>query len=716
MAGKEKDFKGRRDNNAPVYRRDLVDANEAAGVAADMAEEIRLRQQAEDERNLETRLSGEASTGTSPSGAVGLSENASRLYDITDPINDKVIREAQSRCQDYWQRMSGLEQRLIENERYYRQQCYYTKDPDERKSLPERGSAYLLNAIINKTADMMDNYPQPTILPREESDEQAADVLSKIVPVVLERNNFVKTYYECSMEKIKDGFSVYGVFWNPVKDNIGEVEVRRIDALNMRWEPGITDIQDSKEIFVLSEYDTDTLKDMYPDILRNIQGGSDMGELSHYDSDDDLQHEKKSIVYDWYYKKTIPRNIAGQVFPVTVLHYAKFCEGKLLYASENDPSLRERGWYDSPDYPFVIDTLYPIKDTPYGFGLIDMMREPQEYIDKIDHAIMLNALANARPRWFVKEGSDVSEKEYADFNNLFISYNGDPDNIKPVAAAQLASIYVQILEDKKEELKENAGNRDFSQGSTTGSVTAASAIAALQEASSKTSRMSNLVSYQAFKQVVKMVIERIEQFYTIPRTFRIIENNQTSYQTVGVGQSNASVQGQIDLVPGSRFDETLGQFVGGRVPVYDISVGAEKASPYSRVVQNEIAKELYQEGAFNPQLADQALPMLEMMDFDGKDKVIKTVSENQQLAATIQVMQQRMQQMAEIIGNATGDTRLMDALSGNTDEAAGATPNAGNSGGSLSVNQLGEATRDTSSQADQMAEETRNRAQVGGTQ
>lgn len=647
-------------------------------------------------------LANEAAGVQDQSGQQAEGSIVTRLQEV---VTEETVKAAQTRCTKYWQNNKGLEQRLIENETYYRQQCYQLKDRDERQSLPERGSAYLLNAIINKTSDAMDNFPQPTIIPREQSDEKTANILSKVIPVILERNNYTKTYYECALEKMKNGFSVTGVFWNPTTDNIGEVEVRRIEPLNMRWQPGIKNIQDSKEVFVLSEYDAETLQKMYPKLT--FRGGVVSGELSHYD-DAELTRdtENKCIVYDWYYKVTRPRVVAGQVFPVTTLQYCKFCEGQVLYASENDPAMRDRGWYDKPDYPFVFDVLYPVKDTPYGFGLIDMMRDPQEYIDKLDHAIMLNALANSRPRWFVKENSNVSEEEYADFNKLFITYAGDPTAIIPVQASTLASIYVQVLEDKKEELKENAGNRDFSQGSTSGSVTAASAIAALQEASSKTSRMSNRVSYESFKEVVNMVISRVTQFYTVPRTFRIIDNNEVQYRTIGIGRNPMmNTPEQTDLVPGSVYDESLGEYVGGRVPVYDISVGAEKASPYSRISQNELAKELYTEGVFNPQLADQVMPMLKMMDFDGKEDVMQSVAKNQQMMQTIQVLQQRLQQMAGIISSATGDTRLEDALSGQqvgTGEEITTPPST--------------PEESAGSQAEQMASETRNRAAVGGGQ
>ena len=37
-----------------------------------------------------------------------------------------------------------------------------------------------------------------------------------------------------------------------------------------------------------------------------------------------------------------------------------------------------------------------------------------------------------------------------------------------------------------------------------------------------------------------------------------------------------------------------------RRPVFDVKISAQKASPYSRIANNELAKELFGMGLFNP--------------------------------------------------------------------------------------------------------------------
>ena len=79
--------------------------------------------------------------------------------------------------------------------------------------------------------------------------------------------------------------------------------------------------------------------------------------------------------------------------------------------------------------------------------------------------------------------------------------------------------------------------------------------------------------------------------------------------------------------------------------MFDILVTAEKQSPFSRAAQNETAKELYGMGMFAPENSVPALTCLDMMDFEGKDKVVQQIQQNslfmQQFQAAMQMIQQQ---------------------------------------------------------------------------
>lgn len=583
-------------------------------------------------------------------------------------ISVEQLREAAQTLRKYKQGKANLEQRVIDNEEWYRLRHWECLRQGSKKQQVEPVSAWLLNSIANKHADAMDNFPAPNILPREPGDVKEARQLSAIVPVVLEQAGFEATYSEGWWDKIIGGTAIYGVFWDGSKlGGLGDIAVEPVDILNLFWEPGVTKIQNSANVFHVKLEDNAALEQAYPELSGKL-GGNGL-DISKYVYDDTVDTTEKSVVVDWYYKKKQDKK--------TVLHYCKFVGDTVLYATENENG---EGWYDHGKYPFVFDPMFRVKGTPCGFGYIDIGKGAQEYIDRGDQAVMQNMLSNAKPRYFVRSDGSVNEQEYADMTKDFVHTDGNlgQDSILPVVGKVLNSIYLNVLDRKVDELKETTGNRDVSTGGSTSGVTAASAIAAMQEAGSKLSRDGNKAAYRAFREVVELVVELIRQFYDLPRQFRILgENGREDF----VSYTNAGIK---PVYQGME----MGVDMGYRLPVFDIEITAEKASPYSKLSQNELALQFFGAGFFNPQMTDQALACLEMMDFDGKEQIMQRISANGTLYQRLMMAQQQAVAMAQLVDMKLGTNYAMQLLGGaqgTQQPMPGSVPDTGNSGGESSV-------------------------------
>ena len=562
--------------------------------------------------------------GNAPSPAI-----LSGFGAVIQPIGREQILKAHQTMLDYKQGKSNLEKRIIDNDQWYKLRHWECMRGDKQDVEPT--SAWLFNCIANKHADAMDNFPSPNILPREEGDKAEAEMLTSIIPVVLDQNGFEQTYSDEWDHKLKGGTGVYGIFWDSSASNgIGDISIKAVDVLNLFWEPGVTDIQRSRNLFHVELMDNDLLEEEYPDLIGKL--GSNSAEVAKYIYDDTVDTSKKSAVVDWYYKK----NQNGKA----VLHLCKFVNDQVLFASENDADYLE-GWYNHGKYPFVFDPLFRLQGTPCGFGYIDVGKSSQEYIDRGNQAIMQNMLANTKPRFFIRNDGEVSEEEYADMTKDFVHTGGNlgQDSILPIQGKPLNNVYVEVINNKIDELKETTGNRDISTGGSTSGVTAASAIAAMQEAGSKLSRDHIKASYRAFREVCEFMVELIRQFYTIPRCFRIMGENGAQkfvqYNNGGIQPQNQGVAFGIDQ--------------GYRIPMFDIEITAQKQSPYSKMSQNELALQFYSAGFFNPQMADQSLACLEMMDFDRKQFIMQRISQNGGMYQQMMMMQQQMLQMAQMI-------------------------------------------------------------------
>ena len=575
-------------------------------------------------------------------------------------IGSEEVRQAAQVLQKYKEGKANLEQRIIGNEQWYKLLHWgqLRKEGKAGGGDVEPASAWLFNSIANKHADAMDSYPKPNVLPREEGDREDAKMLSSVLPVILERNGFEQVYSDVWWYKLKSGTGVYGVFWNPRLENgLGDIDIRKLDLLNLFWEPGISDIQKSRNLFSVELLDNKVLESRYP-MLKGKLGG-DAIDVARYIYDDAVDTADKTVVVDWYYKN---EDESGK----TLLHYVKFAGDTVLFASENEPEYRERGFYDHGEYPVVFDTLFLEEGTPAGFGYIDIMRDAQGYIDRLGGAILKNNLVGAKPRFFIKDTASINEEEFADTAKDFVHVAGQlsEENLRQITVEPVSSAALNVLQMKIDELKETSGNRDFSQGSTASGVTAASAIAALQEAGSKLSRDMNKSGYRAFQKINYLCIELIRQFYDEPRSFRI---------TGTQGAEEFTLFDNRRLRP-TRQEGVFGVDTGYRRPVFDIVVTSQKASPFNTIAQNELAKEMFSMGFFNPELSDQALCAVDLMDFEGKEMVRQKISQNGTLLQTVQQMQLQMQKMAAIIDAQNGTSV--------TNEVAGMMPRVGTAGGS----------------------------------
>ena len=518
------------------------------------------------------------------------------------------IEKAYGLLKKYRKARTSLTNRIIQNEQWYK--LRHTQGVSEDRYIP--ASAWLFNSLAVKHADAMDAIPVPYVAARERSDEDSAEALSKLLPAILERCDFPSVYSAVWNDKLKHGTGCYGVFWNPtLHSGMGDVEIRRIDVLNLFWEPGVSELDASPNLFHCELRSVDELMEQYPQIKEITADPAE--ESARYFYDDDVDVSDKATVVDWYYKK---RGAQGQ----TVLHYCKFVRGYKLYCTEDYPEYENSGLYAHGRYPFITDVMYGIEGTPCGFGTLDIMKDAQLQIDRLNYAILENAKMSATRRFFIRADGSVSEQEFADWTKPFVHIQGaglGEDSIREITAPALSDVYIDVINNKITELKETSGNRDVTTGGTEKGVIAAAAINVLQESGSKMTKDMIASSYRAFSRVCTVIVELVRQFYTVPRCVRIMEPNGTaSYMSydnkrISAFESICSDSGQSEV----------------RLPAFDICVSAEKSAVSKREEINAMAMELYSMGALAPENRESARLMLSMMDFDGKEALLRAIDE-----------------------------------------------------------------------------------------
>lgn len=468
-------------------------------------------------------------------------------------------------------------------------------------SVADSSSAWLFNSVINKHADVIDNMPVCVCLPREKNDTENAAILSKIIPVINSRCKFDKIYSDNAWEKIRHGTAIYGVFWNnSINRGLGDVDIRKINIENIFWEAGVSNIQDSSNLFICSVEETSRAMIKYP-CLDSDSFSRANEELIRAVIGDRVDPSEKCVIVDWYYKKYRDGR--------EILHYCKFAGNTIIYSSEADENFYD-GWYDHGKYPVVFDIMYPCDDDVCGFGILAVGKECQRYIDTLDRNLIDYSNWASRVRFWAKKSLGVNLDDFTDMSKGIIEVEGDIDEekLKRIDVGSIDGSVIDIKKLKIEELKETTGCRDVMVGGTTSGVTAASAIGMLQNAGNKLSRDGIENSCRACVEIWEMTLELIRQFYDEERVFRIVgESGEYTYESF----SALKINGDTD----------------DGCHVFDIEIETRKRSPGEREKMNEFALKLYELGAFDKENIEKTRLMLGIMDFDGIAALREELSE-----------------------------------------------------------------------------------------
>lgn len=501
----------------------------------------------------------------------------------------------------------------------------------DTKDEPEPTTAYLFNSMVNKHADAMDMYPESVFLPRSKDDEKVASQLCSVIPAMKEDCKYLKVYSRKWWDKLITGTGVTGDFWDFHKNGgAGGLEVRRISILNLFYKSNIEDIQKSPYVFEVELVEKEQLVDEYP-FLKDEKISDSFRPVQFESDTTNIGYDEVTVIHAWYKKN-------GKV------HYCKYCNEIVIYASENDPRFMNNGFYFHGEYPFHIDVLYPIQDHVAGMGYVDIFKSCQMYIDKLEQAMLLNTISNARPRAAVSESAGVNEDEFCDVRKPLVHVdNLNERTFVPLQTSQLGGAHFNMLDHKIQELKETSANKDFNQGSTAAGVNSGAAIRALQESGNKPSRDMINMSYQIENEQDAQILNLIRQFMALPQYYRIVgEENQIEYKAFD----------NTELLPREMQNENGEIYY--KLPIFDIKVKAQRKSPFSTLEQNERIMSMFSCGMFNPDLAPQAIAAIEGMTFEGKEEMLVRIRKNGDMQQLLMAMQQKIMQYESLLGIGQG--------------------------------------------------------------
>ena len=587
----------------------------------------------------------------------------------------------------------------------------------------EAKSGWLHNVIVNKHADAMDNYPIPTLLPREQGDAEEAKMLSKIIPVVLEQNDFEETYSDVMWQKRKTGTGIYMVTWDPQKLNgLGDISIKNVDVLNVFWEPGVKDIQDSKYFFHTQWMDNDELENLYPQ-LKNQLGGAEF-RPTEFKNDDHVDMTGKSLVVDVYYK----RWENGR----KVLHFCKYVGSHILESTEQagGKTAEEKSitGYKAPVNP-------PIRQA-------DKAPEFSTEAEKANTAAVgqqLRAEIEARNIRLGEPGIDtvagvmqpmmpgMKREHYGIYDHGLYPFVFDA--LFPIAKSPCGcgDIDLAANDQQQADILQTAFIKNAMAGAVPRYFVRSTGGVNEEEFADLSRQFIHVTSAGLGSDDIRVVDYRpLPGNYVSVRNNTINELRETTGNTETVAGSSthgvisasgiaalqeAGGKGSRDSSRGSyraykrvinivielirqfydiprkfRITGTMGQeeFVqysnagligrsmGGMpgmenvmtMPVFDIKVMPQKRSSYSTLAQNELALEFYTRGFFDPQQTDKVLMCVDMMEFEGKDALVQKIKQQGTLWQKMSMWQELAVSLAMKYGEQELAAGLMESITG----------------------------------------------------
>ena len=490
--------------------------------------------------------------------------------------------------------------RLTENEKMYHGDHW--SDTGSGSNEPQPVMPIIFSTVENIQADLMDEYPEAVITPESSNDEKIGKILTRVVAQNHDACDYLYEYNDLIHDLLVGGYMIQEVGWDPnLNYGFGGAYIRCVSNKNIMFDPLCANIQDGRAVFKIERLPTSWFKQHYPDYADHFSGGSDLVPDDHFSFGTEVESKETNymILLEAWIRTYDAENHKYSV------HMLQIAGGQLL---ENSYIEKPEGYFMHGMYPFVCTPLYKIKGSPFGRGIVDMFKNPQQYSDKINQILLKNALTAGTNRILVQKGS-ADLDEIRDFSKQIVEVS----NIGGITWFQdrpLPAFLMNYMINMQNSIKEEAGSNDFSRGNTTGGVTAASAITALMDASSKRSRKEAQVIHNGFAQAVRMELEVEREFETETRTVEITVMGEKQSLSVHEGFFK-DVQNGYDKLPVE----------------FRVSIKPARESRFTKLSNNELILQImtmYQGRTINPAI------LMEAMDFEGKDIVLEKLKASQQ--------------------------------------------------------------------------------------
>jgi hypothetical protein len=528
-------------------------------------------------------------------------------------------------------------------------------------------------AIQSNLPQQTDVRPKIDYLPIEPSDGPFTDVLKDISSADWDRNNWLSEITDI----ILDGY-LYGTGWGSVGFDpnadfgMGSVTMQSEDPFYIYPDPDCRDPNDSKSegLITAEPVDTGKLKREHPD----------HAELLKSDIQDVIQSTKTSINDYTYNTSNTDRDMpdttilrggekaAEKTLKITIYLKPHDTEELEEEIEETDETTGQR--FQKKTGRFITKKVYPfgrvitiangvlLDDTPhlpfqnglfpffkynnyilprelYGVSEVEQLESPQRTFNKILNASLeiMNLMGN--PVWIMDTSSGINPHSLVNRSGLVVEKEPGSE-VRREQGVQMSTVAIGLADRMEVWFNNVAGTQDVSQGATPGSVTAASAIEALQEAAKTRIRQKQRNLDKSMQDFAQQYADIALEKYNKPRVFRVTDNEESTrffrFNTEkvldegGEELTKAVIRKFVEnsdgtIVPSNEVQEML---IADR---FDVRVNTTSGLPFAKSDRENKAMKLFELGIYD------AEQVLEDLEHPNKDAILQRLAERQQAEA-----------------------------------------------------------------------------------
>ena len=327
------------------------------------------------------------------------------------------------------------------------------------------------------------------------------------------------------------GNAVWFVQWDGKDGEYGNISIKPVDPFNIFPDP-LAESIDNSEFLVYATYrNANQIKQQFPEKASAIEGSRiTMSELVAERDNNDTQDANQVLILEMWCRDwvTMDETVEGK----KQLKYPKgrvitcLPELGILLSDKKNP-------YKDGKFPFVLMKNYDIPFEFWGVGEVEQIMSPQHYVNELTNQIIDNAKNTANMQWIIDKNSGIGQGKLTNRPGLVIrkTPGSEVRRDTPPAMPNYVREQIEVL---KKDIQDISGVFDSLKGEQQGSVTAASAILALQEASQARIRLKIKLMEASLSELAQIVYSRMQQFWKLDRWVRVtdVEGNP-SFREIG---------------------------------------------------------------------------------------------------------------------------------------------------------------------------------------